>query len=182
MCLCNDCNWFRECHVFEMVNRELGDVFVKGIILTHIQRDLQRASEFLKQCHVVDLLACKLNQIPLAVTILNLIGFIIEIDMMNCDAIPGFTVAICETKLSPHIVQIQGNIKQPIFSCKFGQDRLQQVDPLNNYLSGSGDASVFRICKGFRHLSGLPIVQLHGAIDVLHHRYLPVIRHGGDQA
>ncbi|KAL4563646.1 hypothetical protein LXL04_027691 [Taraxacum kok-saghyz] len=46
-----------------------------------------------------------------------------------------------ETKLSPQIVQIQGNIKQPIFSCKFSQDRVQQVDPLNNYWSGSGDAS-----------------------------------------
>lgn len=29
-----------------------------------------------------------------------------------------------ETKLSPQIVQLQGNIKQPIFSCKFSRDRL----------------------------------------------------------
>lgn len=28
-----------------------------------------------------------------------------------------------ETKLSPQIVQLQGSIKQPIFSCKFSQDR-----------------------------------------------------------
>ncbi|PSS11962.1 Endonuclease [Actinidia chinensis var. chinensis] len=28
-----------------------------------------------------------------------------------------------ETKLSPQIVQLQGAIKQPIFSCKFSQDR-----------------------------------------------------------
>lgn len=28
-----------------------------------------------------------------------------------------------ETKLSPQIVQLQGTIKQPIFSCKFSQDR-----------------------------------------------------------
>nr|GMD62531.1 Nuclear factor 1 A-type isoform 2 [Ipomoea batatas] len=28
-----------------------------------------------------------------------------------------------KTKLSPQIVQLQGNIKQPIFSCKFSQDR-----------------------------------------------------------
>lgn len=28
-----------------------------------------------------------------------------------------------ETKLSPQIVQLQGNVKQPIFSCKFSRDR-----------------------------------------------------------
>ncbi|XP_057488537.1 uncharacterized protein LOC130780343 [Actinidia eriantha] len=40
-----------------------------------------------------------------------------------------------ETKLSPQIVQLQGTIKQPIFSCKFSQDRVSQVDPLNAYWS-----------------------------------------------
>ncbi|XP_071726543.1 uncharacterized protein [Rutidosis leptorrhynchoides] len=46
-----------------------------------------------------------------------------------------------EAKLSPQIVQIQGNIKQPIFSCKFSQDRVTQVDPLNKYWSTTGDGS-----------------------------------------
>ncbi|GFS31029.1 oxoglutarate/iron-dependent oxygenase [Actinidia rufa] len=32
-----------------------------------------------------------------------------------------------ETKLSPQIVQLQGTIKQPIFSCKFSQDRQGSV-------------------------------------------------------
>lgn len=32
-----------------------------------------------------------------------------------------------KTKLSPQIVQLQGNIKQPIFSCKFSQDRYYMV-------------------------------------------------------
>ncbi|XP_052194664.1 uncharacterized protein LOC127802720 [Diospyros lotus] len=31
-----------------------------------------------------------------------------------------------QTKLSPQIVQLQGNIKQPIFSCKFSRDRSEQ--------------------------------------------------------
>ncbi|XP_057498301.1 uncharacterized protein LOC130782858 [Actinidia eriantha] len=44
-----------------------------------------------------------------------------------------------ETKLSPQIVQLQGTIKQPIFSCKFSQDRVSQVDPLNAFWSFSGD-------------------------------------------
>ncbi|XP_047315028.1 uncharacterized protein LOC124918985 [Impatiens glandulifera] len=38
-----------------------------------------------------------------------------------------------ESKLSPQIVQLQGSIKQPIFSCKFSRDRDSQVVPLNNY-------------------------------------------------
>ncbi|XAR63356.1 hypothetical protein NMG60_11023265 [Bertholletia excelsa] len=46
-----------------------------------------------------------------------------------------------ETKLSPQIVQLQGTIKQPIFSCKFSRDRVSQVDPLNNYWSFSADGS-----------------------------------------
>ncbi|PSS10055.1 Vacuolar protein sorting-associated protein like [Actinidia chinensis var. chinensis] len=44
-----------------------------------------------------------------------------------------------ETKLSPQIVQMQGTIKQPIFSCKFSQDRVSQADPLNAFWSFSGD-------------------------------------------
>jgi len=42
-----------------------------------------------------------------------------------------------ETKLSPQIVQLQGTIKQPIFSCKFSQDRGSQVDQLNTYYPSS---------------------------------------------
>ncbi|OVA18371.1 Protein of unknown function DUF1005 [Macleaya cordata] len=39
-----------------------------------------------------------------------------------------------ETTLSPQIVQLQGSIKQPIFSCKFSRDRrAPQLDPINNY-------------------------------------------------
>lgn len=45
-----------------------------------------------------------------------------------------------ETKLSPQIVQLQGTIKQPIFSCKFSRDRVSQVDPLNTW-SSSVDSS-----------------------------------------
>lgn len=43
------------------------------------------------------------------------------------------------TRLSPQIVQLQGSIKQPIFSCRFGRDRVPQVDPLSNYWSSSAD-------------------------------------------
>ncbi|GKV47572.1 hypothetical protein SLEP1_g54468 [Rubroshorea leprosula] len=39
------------------------------------------------------------------------------------------------TTLSPQIVQLQGSIKQPIFSCKFSRDRVGQVDPLSTYFS-----------------------------------------------
>ncbi|XP_071698867.1 uncharacterized protein [Rutidosis leptorrhynchoides] len=46
-----------------------------------------------------------------------------------------------EAKLSPQIVQIQGSVKQPIFSCKFSQDRVAQVDPLNNYWSTTCDGT-----------------------------------------
>ncbi|KAL7120752.1 hypothetical protein ACP275_02G141300 [Erythranthe tilingii] len=46
-----------------------------------------------------------------------------------------------ETKLSPQIVQLQGNVKQPIFSCKFIRDRVSQVDPLSTFASSSGDGS-----------------------------------------
>ncbi|KAM1048847.1 hypothetical protein ACFX2C_028014 [Malus domestica] len=43
------------------------------------------------------------------------------------------------TKLSPQVVQLQGSIKQPIFSCKFIRDRVPQVDPLNTYWSGAAN-------------------------------------------
>ncbi|KAL6981537.1 hypothetical protein U1Q18_023165 [Sarracenia purpurea var. burkii] len=46
-----------------------------------------------------------------------------------------------ETKLSPQIVQLQGTIKQPIFSCKFNQDRVSQVDSLKTFRSYSTDTS-----------------------------------------
>ncbi|KAA8520329.1 hypothetical protein F0562_014585 [Nyssa sinensis] len=46
-----------------------------------------------------------------------------------------------ETKLSPQIVQLQGTIKQPIFSCKFSRDRISQLDPLNAYWSSTADSS-----------------------------------------
>lgn len=45
------------------------------------------------------------------------------------------------TRLSPQIVQLQGSIKQPIFSCKFSRDRVSQADSLSNYWSGPGDFS-----------------------------------------
>lgn len=44
-----------------------------------------------------------------------------------------------ETKLSPQIVQLQGTSRQPIFSCKFSQDRVSHLDSLNNFWAFSGD-------------------------------------------
>ncbi|CAK9177450.1 unnamed protein product [Ilex paraguariensis] len=44
-----------------------------------------------------------------------------------------------ETKLSPQIVQLQGTIKQPIFSCRFSQDRVSLAGPLSSYWSTSVD-------------------------------------------
>lgn len=41
------------------------------------------------------------------------------------------------TTLSPQIVQLQGSIKQPIFSCKFSQERVPQADPLSSYWTTS---------------------------------------------
>ncbi|KAJ8763190.1 hypothetical protein K2173_025575 [Erythroxylum novogranatense] len=41
------------------------------------------------------------------------------------------------TTSSPQIVQLQGSIKQPIFSCKFSRDRVSLVDPLSTYWSAS---------------------------------------------
>ncbi|XP_027113555.1 uncharacterized protein [Coffea arabica] len=46
-----------------------------------------------------------------------------------------------ETRSSPQIVQLQGTFKQPIFSCKFNQDRVTQLDPLSNFWSHSVDSS-----------------------------------------
>ncbi|XP_015577780.1 uncharacterized protein LOC8282032 isoform X5 [Ricinus communis] len=43
------------------------------------------------------------------------------------------------TTSSPQIVQLQGSIRQPIFSCKFSRDRVPQVDPLSIYWSTSAD-------------------------------------------
>lgn len=45
------------------------------------------------------------------------------------------------TTSSPQIVQLQGSIKQPIFSCKFSRDRVTQVDPLSTYWSTSDDGA-----------------------------------------
>ncbi|KAL3815179.1 hypothetical protein ACJIZ3_016447 [Penstemon smallii] len=46
-----------------------------------------------------------------------------------------------ETKLSPQVVQLQGTIRQPIFSCKFSRDRISQVDPLSTFWSNPADGS-----------------------------------------
>ncbi|KAI3918438.1 hypothetical protein MKX01_041758 [Papaver californicum] len=47
-----------------------------------------------------------------------------------------------ETTLSPQIVQLQGSIKQPIFSCKFSRDRRAPLlDPVNNYWKSSSSGS-----------------------------------------
>lgn len=46
-----------------------------------------------------------------------------------------------KTTLSPQIVQLQGTIKQPIFSCKFSRDRVSQSDALSTFRSGSTDSS-----------------------------------------
>ncbi|GFY90419.1 nuclear factor 1 A-type protein [Actinidia rufa] len=67
-----------------------------------------------------------------------------------------------ETKLSPQIVQLQGTIKQPIFSCKFSQDRVSQVDPLNAYWSADSPDQAWDpgldllICCRFHLLSEFP--------------------------
>ncbi|XP_073124464.1 uncharacterized protein [Henckelia pumila] len=50
-----------------------------------------------------------------------------------------------QTKLSPQIVQLQGTVKQAIFSCKFSQDRLSQIDPLSNFWLTSADGSYHEI-------------------------------------
>ncbi|KAK6162790.1 hypothetical protein DH2020_002631 [Rehmannia glutinosa] len=46
-----------------------------------------------------------------------------------------------DTKLSPQVVQLQGTVKQPIFSCKFSRDRVSQLDPLSNFWSNSAETS-----------------------------------------
>ncbi|CAM8945219.1 unnamed protein product [Rhodiola kirilowii] len=45
-----------------------------------------------------------------------------------------------KTTLSPQIFQVQNSIKQPIFSCKFTQERSSQLDPTCNYWSGDKSA------------------------------------------
>ncbi|CAN4077062.1 unnamed protein product [Withania somnifera] len=41
-----------------------------------------------------------------------------------------------KTKLSPQIVQLQGTIKQPIFSCKFSQDQYRYLHKTHSVTSG----------------------------------------------
>ncbi|KAK9273683.1 hypothetical protein L1049_018595 [Liquidambar formosana] len=50
-----------------------------------------------------------------------------------------------KTTLSPQIVQLQGTIKQPIFSCKFSRDRVSQVDPMSTYWSSSVENSELEV-------------------------------------
>ncbi|KAJ6822215.1 uncharacterized protein M6B38_279940 [Iris pallida] len=45
-----------------------------------------------------------------------------------------------ETTLGPQIVQIQGSIKQPIFSCKFSRDRRAAQDQVGNYWPSSNSS------------------------------------------
>ncbi|KAF9624901.1 hypothetical protein IFM89_015523 [Coptis chinensis] len=46
-----------------------------------------------------------------------------------------------ETTLNPQIVQLHGNIRQPIFSCKFSRDRrVSQMDAMSNYWSSSAES------------------------------------------
>lgn len=68
-----------------------------------------------------------------------------------------------KTKLSPQIVQLQGNIKQPIFSCKFSQDRVSPVDPLNNFWSTSVDGSELDVEKRERKGWKVKIHDLSGS-------------------
>ncbi|KAH6820389.1 nuclear factor 1 A-type protein [Perilla frutescens var. hirtella] len=49
-----------------------------------------------------------------------------------------------ETKLSPQIVQLQGTITQPIFSCKFSEDRVSQGDQVSSFWSSSADQETER--------------------------------------
>ncbi|KAK1305226.1 hypothetical protein QJS10_CPB11g00022 [Acorus calamus] len=60
-----------------------------------------------------------------------------------------------ETALSPQIAQLQGNVKQPIFTCKFSRDRRQsQLDQRGNYWSipngGSDQDAERRERKGWK--------------------------------
>ncbi|XP_068651243.1 uncharacterized protein [Aristolochia californica] len=57
-----------------------------------------------------------------------------------------------ETALSPQIVQLQGPIKQPIFSCKFSRDkRTSQLDPTRKYwLNSTGGDDPESDRKGWR--------------------------------
>ncbi|XP_051122043.1 uncharacterized protein LOC127245293 [Andrographis paniculata] len=49
-----------------------------------------------------------------------------------------------DTKLSPQIVQLQGAVKQPIFSCKFSRDRVSQLEAPNAFWSGAAEEDVER--------------------------------------
>ncbi|KAL8555557.1 hypothetical protein ACS0TY_003386 [Phlomoides rotata] len=55
-----------------------------------------------------------------------------------------------ETKLSPQVVQLRGTIKQPIFSCKFNQDRVSQGDQPSAFWSSSSDETERRERKGWK--------------------------------
>ncbi|KAK9144084.1 hypothetical protein Sjap_003987 [Stephania japonica] len=61
-----------------------------------------------------------------------------------------------ETKSSPQIVQLQGTMKQPIFSCKFSSERRMssQLDPMSNYWSsineGTDQESERKVRKGWK--------------------------------
>ncbi|XP_059651752.1 uncharacterized protein LOC132299259 [Cornus florida] len=68
-----------------------------------------------------------------------------------------------ETKLSPQIVQLQGTINQPIFSCKFSQDRVSQGDPLGAYWSSSVDSSYQEVEKRERKGWKVKIHDLSGS-------------------
>ncbi|OIT28440.1 PREDICTED: uncharacterized protein LOC109212636 [Nicotiana attenuata] len=68
-----------------------------------------------------------------------------------------------KTKLSPQIVQLQGTIKQPIFSCKFSQDRVSPRDPLSNFWSSSSDSSELDIDKRERKGWKVKIHDLSGS-------------------
>ncbi|KAH0642133.1 hypothetical protein KY290_035226 [Solanum tuberosum] len=68
-----------------------------------------------------------------------------------------------KTKLSPQIIQLQGTIKQPIFSCKFSQDRVSPRDPLSNFWSSSFDGSELDIGKRERKGWNVKIHDLSGS-------------------
>ena len=55
-----------------------------------------------------------------------------------------------ETKLSPQVVQLRGTIKQPIFSCKFSQDRVSQDHKPSIFWSSSSDETERRERKGWK--------------------------------
>ncbi|XP_055820152.1 uncharacterized protein LOC129889064 [Solanum dulcamara] len=68
-----------------------------------------------------------------------------------------------KTKLSPQIDLLQGTIKQPIFSCKFSQDRVSPRDPLSNFWSSSFDGSELDIRNRERKGWNVKIHDLSGS-------------------